>query len=206
MVNIGLLDFNIGNLKSLIQILKKISLDLNIILINKSSDFNKIDKLILPGQGSIISCLNFLKKKFILNSLINFIKIKPVLGICIGKHIFFSKSEENCNLNSLNIFDGNVKKFYSKNFLKIPHIGWNKIKIIKNHFLLKNISSLNYFYFAHSFYVLPYDYDCIYGITNYGVNFSSIFIKNNIFLVQFHPEKSSQLGMRLIYNFSIWNF
>ncbi|ASS47014.1 Imidazole glycerol phosphate synthase amidotransferase subunit [Candidatus Nasuia deltocephalinicola] len=204
MINIGLLDYSVGNLRSLMQIFKNLPLNFNIILIKNSSDFNKIDKLILPGQGSILSCLNFLKKNFLFNSLFNFIKNNPVLGICIGKHIFFNKSDEG-SINSLGIFPGLVKKFNNKNLFKIPHIGWNKVKFIKYHFLLKNIYKLNYFYFSHSFYVIPYEHNYIYGLSNYNVNFSSIFIKNNIFLVQFHPEKSSYLGINLIYNFCIWN-
>lgn len=205
LINLGIIDFNVGNLRSLLQVFNGISsLRYNIIFIKNENDFNKIDKLILPGQSSIFSCLKFLKKNNLFYSLINFSNNKPVLGICVGKQIFFSKSEEENNLNSLNFFKGYVKKF-KNSFFKIPQIGWNKVKLIKKHFLLNNLSSSNYFYFSHSFYVLPENFEYIYGLTDYGVIFSSIFIKKNIFLLQFHPEKSSLSGIKLIYNFSIWD-
>lgn len=205
LINLGIIDFNVGNLRSLLQIFNIISLNYNIIFIKNKNDFNKIDKLILPGQSSIFSCLNFLKKNDLFDHLINFSNYKPVLGICVGKQIFFSESEEDKKLISLNFFKGDVKKIKSNNFLKVPHIGWNKVKFIKKHFLLNGICSLKYFYFSHSFYVLPNDFEFIYGLTRYGIVFSSIFIKKNIFLTQFHPEKSFLSGIRMIYNFSIWN-
>lgn len=202
LINLGIIDFNVGNLRSLLQIFNILPIDFNVILIKNNSDFYKIDKLILPGQSSVNSCLSFLERNDLLYSLIKFSFNKKIMGICAGKHIFFEKSEES-DIFSLNILSGYVKKFNFNNFLKIPHIGWNKVKIIRNHFLLKGLD-LNYFYFAHSFYILPNDIEFSYGITNYNFNFSSIFINKNILLVQFHPEKSSSSGLKLIYNFSIW--
>lgn len=123
LVNLGIIDFNVGNLRSLLQVFFNISIDYNIIFVKNENDFNRIDRLVLPGQSSVFSCLNFLKKNHLFYSLINFSKYKPILGICVGKQIFFSESEEEKKLFSLNFFKGFVKKFKENNFLKIPHIG-----------------------------------------------------------------------------------
>lgn len=204
LINLGIIDFNTGNLRSLLQVFNILPLNFNITFIKEDIDFYKVDKLIIPGQSSINSCLYFIKKNNLFDFLLNFSKSKPIMGICVGKHIFFSKSEES-NLYSLNFFSGFVKKFKSIKFLKIPHIGWGRVRFLKNHFLLNGINNFSHFYFAHSFYTLPDNFDYVYGLTKYGFNFSSIFIKNNILLIQFHPEKSSLSGLKLIYNFSIWD-
>lgn len=204
---IGILNFGSGNLMSILQVFQKLSISLNIIIIKSVYDFNKIDRLILPGQGSIDSCIDYLYKFNLIQALITFCHIKPIMGICVGKHILFNKNEEGYNYLGLNLFSGEVKKFNNINnelYYKVPHIGWNKVKLLNNHYLLTNIPNLSPFYFVHSYYVLSNNLKYIYGITNYMKNFVSILIKNNIILTQFHPEKSSIMGLKLCYNFCLW--
>ncbi|XXS36676.1 MAG: imidazole glycerol phosphate synthase subunit HisH [Candidatus Nasuia deltocephalinicola] len=200
-MNIGIFNFNTGNLKSILHILKKIPININLHIIdNKFNKFKIIDKIIMPGQGSNPSIIeNILNFK---NEDIAYIfKNKQILGICIGKQIFFNLSEE-FNCLGLNFFKGKIKKFFiNKKFFKIPHIGWNKVFFLKNHPIIDNIKNSSFFYFSHSFYLVSELKKYIIGTTKYNFFFSSIFIKNNLFLFQFHPEKSSIQGFKIFYNF-----
>lgn len=204
MINIGIVDFGFGNLKSIIQIIKKININSNVYLINENfKNFKKIDKLIIPGQGFNYKWVfNFFKNNF--HKFINLIINKTTLGICVGKQIFFNKSDE-FNSESLSLFNGNIKKFINNNFKnKIPNIGWKKVFFINNHFLLNNLNSSNNFYFSHSYYLIPFESKHTFGLTKSRICFSSIYIKNNIFLLQFHPEKSFKQGFLIFNNFFNW--
>ncbi|BEH03963.1 imidazole glycerol phosphate synthase glutamine amidotransferase subunit [Candidatus Nasuia deltocephalinicola] len=203
-MNIGILDTGIGNLKSIIKILKTLSVNLKLYLINKKfKNFIKLDKLIIPGQGSSYNWIkNFLEFDiFQLNKI--FLNL-PILGICVGKQIFFNITEEFNSLN-LNYINGLIKKFFiNKKFYKIPHIGWNNVYFLKKHNLLKNFKNFEKFYYSHSYYLNCEYSEFIYGFSKYNFIFNSIFIKNNLFLTQFHPEKSGISGINLFYNFYYW--
>ncbi|WP_259286541.1 imidazole glycerol phosphate synthase subunit HisH [Candidatus Nasuia deltocephalinicola] len=202
MLNIGIFDFGSGNLKSIIQILNNLTLNLNLYIINKSfNNLEKLNKIIIPGQGAPYGLIKeFLKFDFLkIKNLFNNIKI---LGICVGKQIFYKKSNE-LSTKCLNYLDGNVNSFnFKKN--KIPNIGWNKVFILKKHKLLNGIKNCDFFYFSHTFYIINKNYKFIYSFSKYNIFYPSIFIKNNLFLVQFHPEKSFKNGYKLFYNFCIW--
>ncbi|WP_259289753.1 imidazole glycerol phosphate synthase subunit HisH [Candidatus Nasuia deltocephalinicola] len=202
MLNIGILNFGFGNLKSIIQILNNLTIDLNVYIINENfSNFEKINKVIIPGQGSPYNLIKvFLNFDFIkIRSLFNNIKI---LGICVGKQIFYENSFE-LNTKCLSYLKGFVRNFNFKNN-KIPNIGWNKLYIIKKHKLLKGLKSGDLFYFSHGYYLVNNNYEFIYSFSKYNVFYPTIFIKNNLFLVQFHPEKSFKKGYKLFYNFCVW--
>lgn len=190
---IVIIDYGLGNLGSVKNTLNKLGVDS---MISKSiDDIKKADALILPGVGSAKQGMKNLKERGLDKILINEIKKgKPFLGICLGMQLLFSSSEEG-NTECLNVVDGKVKKFNSE--LKVPQIGWNEVKI-KNSFNKAPIN--NSFYFVNSYYCEPTDRSLIIGETEYGINFCSILVKDNIIATQFHPEKSGQIGQQFIKN------
>jgi glutamine amidotransferase len=199
---IAVLDYGLGNVGSLLNAFEKLGIAA-IKTANPELLINA-DGLIFPGDGAAGAAMENLEKRKLINPLINFIKSgKPFLGICLGMQILLTSSAEG-NTKCLNIIPGQVKKF--NNGLKIPQIGWNQIRIknkelgIKNK-LFRNISDKSYFYFINSYYCVPDDKEIITGITDYGEDFCSIFLKNNICGVQFHPEKSGRSGFQLLLNY-----
>ena len=198
---IVIIDYGLGNLGSVKNTLNKLGVDS---MISKSiDDIKKADALILPGVGSAKQGMKNLKKRGLDKILINEIKKgKPFLGICLGMQLLFSKSEEG-NVSCLNVIEGKVKVFKNKK-LKIPQIGWNRVKIkneeliVKN--LFKNIPKNNSFYFVNSYFCQPKDESIVVGETEYGINYCSVLVKDNITATQFHPEKSGQVGLRFIKN------
>ncbi len=141
------------------------------------------------------------------NDLIEVIKVtskeKPFLGICLGLQLLFDHSEENNGTDGLSIIPGEVIKF-KNNELKIPHMGWNEVKQIKNHPLWHNIDNNSRFYSVHSYFVKETDSSCVTGTTYYGENFTSAIAQDKLFAVQFHPEKSQSDGLQLLKNFTNW--
>ncbi|OGE19320.1 imidazole glycerol phosphate synthase, glutamine amidotransferase subunit [Candidatus Daviesbacteria bacterium RIFCSPLOWO2_02_FULL_41_8] len=199
---IVIIDYGVGNLASVKNALDKLGAESKI-----SSDplvIKKAKALILPGVGAAGQGMKNLKKSGLDKVLVGEIKKgKPFLGICLGMQLLFEKSEEG-NVNCLGIFKGQVKKF--KKMRKIPQIGWNQVKLqvqnskckVQN---LQGVPNNSFFYFVNSYYCLPEDKDTIIGLTDYGEEFASIVVKKNIIGVQFHPEKSGQVGFKLLENF-----
>lgn len=196
---IAVIDYGAGNLKSITNALDFLKVKYKVT--DKVSDIEKADKIIFPGVGSFGDCVKSLKKKGLFESLKKEIIRKPYLGICLGLQVLFESSEESIGVKGLSIFKGKCKKFKSKD-LKIPQIGWNSIKIInKKSLLLKNIKNDFYFYFVHSYYVDPKDKEIILTKTDYGIDFVSAIEKDNIFATQFHPERSGNIGLKILENF-----
>jgi glutamine amidotransferase len=200
---IAIIDYGMGNLRSVEKALQKLGAEVKI-----TSEPEKIleaGKVVLPGVGAFRDAINELKKLRLTQVLIESIKSnKPFLGICLGMQLLFTKSEEGGDIRGLDIISGRVKRFSVDYRLKIPHIGWNRIKIAQDKRdcpLLKDIPDGSYMYFAHSYYVQPDIKDVTITQTNYGVNFSSMIWDNSIFGVQFHPEKSQRLGLKILENF-----
>lgn len=169
-------------------------------------DILKATKLILPGVGHFSSGMNSLNDQNIRNSLEKKVleeKI-PIFGICLGMQLFTNGSEEG-NVRGLGWIDADTKRFDFKNEkdrnLKIPHVGWRKINRLKNSILLKGIPENHKYYFTHSYYVSCNNYNDLYATTKYGLEFSSIFQRDNIYGTQFHPEKSHATGFKVLINF-----
>lgn len=217
-INIVIVDYGMGNLHSIARAIKYASPEANIKISISVQEINTADKIILPGQGAMKDCMLNLKESGIFNALINALKNKPLLGICVGQQMLFTESEEG-NTRCLDIFDGEVKHFNnayisqstinsdnnnSKEKLKVPHMGWNKVHQLKDHFIWNKIPNDEYFYFTHSFYVESKDKSIVAGVTSYGIDFASAIAKDNIFTTQFHPEKSSKYGLILYKNFIEW--
>lgn len=199
---IVIIDYKMGNTGSILNMLKKIGE--TAVTSSDIKDINNADKLILPGVGSFdtgINNINNLGLLDILNKKVLEEKTQ-ILGICLGMQLFANKSEEGIN-RGLGWIDGNVVKFkFKDNNLKIPHMGWNEIKIKKDDVLFRNIPEEPRFYFVHSYYLSCNDNNDVLATTNYSYDFASAVRKNNIMGVQFHPEKSHKYGMNLLKNFA----
>lgn len=197
---IVIVDYGMGNLGSIKNMFEAIGSEAEI-----TSDLGKIknaQKLILPGVGSFDNGMENLKK-LKLNSVLNelvMIRKTPILGICLGMQLMTEKSEEGKS-PGLGWIKGETKKFANQNF-KIPHMGWNNVKIVKKHPLAEGLNSRAQFYFVHSYFVLLKENRDELLQTNYGGKFTSAFQRANIFGVQFHPEKSHKFGMQLLKNFA----
>lgn len=190
-----------GNLKSVEKAFLKIGVPVKVT--QSPLDIDMASAVVLPGVGAFADCMGNLKEKGLLEAILKAIeKGKPYLGICLGLQILFEESDEFGPSKGLGIIPGRVKRFSFQNrSLKIPHMGWNSIKIIKRSPILKYIPDDSYFYFVHSYYVEPRDKDVVSTLTEYGLEFVSSIWKDNIIATQFHPEKSQELGLKLLRGF-----
>jgi len=197
-----IVNYGMGNLNS---IAKRIShLKTSFTISNDPAELLKADKIILPGVGHFGKAMNNLKGLNLLNALNEAVLVKntPILGICLGMQLMANKSEEGY-VDGLKWVDGEVVKFRVTDHLKfkVPHMGWNQIEKIKKSKLLTGIDDQSEFYFVHSYHLLNNDQKDILAQTEYCYNFTSAIEKNNIFGVQFHPEKSHGTGEKLLKNF-----
>lgn len=190
---IALIDYGAGNTASVANSLNDIGTEY--IISKKESEIIRADKVIFPGVGAA----SFAVRKLCMLNIFNTLKIikKPVLGICLGMQLFGNYSEEG-DTECLGKFDFSTKKFDSSKE-RVPHMGWNQVEITKQSKLFNGIRNREYFYFAHSYYVPLIEETT--SITKHGISFSSSIEKNNIYGVQFHPEKSGKIGLQILKNF-----
>ena len=205
-MNVIIVDYNSGNISSVINSFKEVAKDK--VNIEVTSDLNKIkssDKIVLPGQCSFKSCVDALNKIDGLSHALNEFAIslkKPLLGICVGLQMFADTGYEETETKGLGWIPGKVSKIDNQNRkYKLPHIGWNEIKIIKDSKIFKGIENKSHMYFVHSYEFVPNDKDVISATTDYSSNIVCSIEKENIFGTQFHPEKSDKMGLKIIKNF-----
>ena len=205
-LNVVVIDYGLGNVHSAKQSTEKAIEQTNkkgVIKISSNyTSLKNASHIILPGQGAFESCLKgLLSLKGLINELKEqiFIKKKPLLGICVGMQLLANESFENGTHEGLGLIDGSIIKIPTEK-LKLPHMGWNEIAINNNHKILNGISN-NHFYFVHSYYFKTKKIENVIASTNYEINFPAIIAKDNIFGTQFHPEKSSNSGIKLLSNF-----
>jgi glutamine amidotransferase len=196
---IAIVDYGMGNLRSVEKGFLKVGVDARVT--NSPEFIDGADGVVLPGVGAFKDCMRELTNLQLVDAVVRAIQNnKPYLGICLGLQVLFSESEEFGRCRGLDIFRGKVVRF-PEGELKVPHMGWNTLKLQKDNPLLEGIDNLSYFYFVHSFYVVSDDSSIVSTTTDYGVDFVSMVWKDNIYAVQFHPEKSQNVGLRLLKNF-----
>lgn len=198
---IGIINTGIGNIPSVLSALKKIEKDT--LLCTNKNDLDKVKKIILPGVGSFKVFNEKINDTELFYPIQNKVKNGiPILGICLGFHALFEKSIEYGVFEGLNLIKGEVVKINSlKKGIKVPHIGWNSCKFHKDCKLFKGIKNESDFYFTHSYTPINYDNNFVSSFSNYEVDLVSAIEKENIFGVQFHPEKSQKNGLKLLKNF-----
>ena len=205
-MNVTIVDYNSGNISSVINSFKEAAQ--NKVNIEVTADLNKIkssDKIVLPGQGSFKSCVAALSNINGLVDTLNEFAInnkKPLLGICVGLQMFADIGYEETETKGLGWISGKVSKIDNQNGkYKLPHIGWNQLKIVKDSKIFKGIENNSHMYFVHSYEIIPEDKSVVSATTDYSSSIVCSIEKENIFGTQFHPEKSDKIGLRIINNF-----
>ena len=198
---IVIVDYGMGNLRSVQKAFERVGVEARIS--RDCSLFDDTKALVFPGQGSFPDAVRNLENQKLMDPLRNWIKKdKPFLGICLGLQLLFQTSEEGEGIEGLSVFEGNVARFPPRG--KIPHMGWNTMERISSGGecpILQGIPHSSYFYFVHSYYVVPDDSSIAVTTTDYIVDFVSMIWKGNLFAMQFHPEKSQDCGLKIISNF-----
>jgi glutamine amidotransferase len=198
---IVIIDYGMGNLRSVQKGFERFGFEAKIT--KEPNELKEAEAIVLPGVGAFRDCIKNLDQLGLIEALIQSIEDgKPYLGICLGLQILFSESEEFGLQKGLDLIKGKVVKFKSDLNHKVPHMGWNTVEVLRDIPILHGIKSGDFFYFVHSYYVIPEDESCISTVTEYGIRFASSITKDNIFATQFHPEKSQQKGLQILENFA----
>ena len=214
---IAIVDYGMGNLRSVYQALHHVAPDANVLIAHTPEEIYSAERVLLPGQGAMPDCMKHLAESGLLEALLDAAKNKPLLGICVGEQMLFDQSAEVRAASNtpwtpcLGLISGEVRRFELAGKLqpdgsayKVPHMGWNQVRQDRQHPLWEGIPDLTSFYFVHSYYVVPQRKEDIAGSTEYGDWFTSAVTKDNIFATQFHPEKSAEYGLKLYKNFVSW--
>ena len=193
---IGIIDYGAGNLLSVKKALDYLRVDCRIV--NTKNDFKRIKKIILPGVGAFQSAIQRLKDTGIYEITREWLSAnKPFLGICLGMQLLFEASDESKGAAGFSVFKGKALRFKSE---KVPQIGWNQVRIRRKSKLMRGIKDNSFFYFLHGYFVQPINNNVVIGTTDYNTVYPSVIESGNIYAVQFHPEKSSNVGLKLINN------
>ena len=211
MKKIVVVDYGMGNLRSVAQALRAVAPEKDILVSGAVSDLKEAERIVLPGQGAMPDCMASLEKSGLKDALLDAARKKPVFGVCVGEQMLFDWSEEG-DTSFLGLLPGKVVRFRLDNRVqpdgsrfKVPQMGWNRVKQVNPHPLWQGIPDNSFFYFVHSFHVVPSRSEQMVGETEYGMPFCSAVAHENIFATQFHPEKSADVGLRLYRNFIHWN-
>jgi len=206
---IAVIDYGMGNLRSVSKALEHVAGDKQVIVTADPAVVAAAERVVFPGQGAMPDCMRELDARGLRAAVLQAAKDKPFLGICIGQQMLFAHSDEG-NVPGLGIFPGEVKRFPEDKMLgadglrlKVPHMGWNEVQQ-KPHAMWAGIADGARFYFVHSYCVQPADPALTTGICDYGIPFTCAVGRDNIFAVQFHPEKSARDGLQLLKNFVEW--
>jgi len=195
---IAIIDYGAGNLRSVAKAIDKLGYEAKVTTDSKVITTSKV--VILPGVGAAGNTMDSLRRLGLVDTVKQVISAgQPFLGICLGLQVLLTSSEESGGYNCLDIIPGNVRLL--PNSLKVPHMGWNQLRQKIDHPVFKEIPEGSNFYFVHGYYVDPIDRSVVAGETAYGFDFCSMIIKDNLVATQFHPEKSGDLGLRMLDNF-----
>ena len=201
-MKIAVVDYGMGNLRSVSKALERVAPHANVLVTADPASIRGADRVVVPGQGALADCMRQLGASGAREAVVEATRNKPFLGICIGLQMLFERGEEG-NSAGLGVLPGHVPRF-SLSGLKIPHIGWNEVAQACAHALWSGIPDCSRFYFVHSYYPAPRDSGITAARSVYGEPFTCAIARDNIFAVQFHPEKSQSAGLQLLSNFVRW--
>jgi len=197
-VKVVVVDYGAGNLHSVSRAV--VNAGTRPLVTSNPAYLEDAEALIVPGVGAAADTMANLRRSGFVEPIREYIASgRPFLGVCMGQQALFDVSEEGGEHECLGILPGRVVRF--SNGLKVPHMGWNQVRIVRPHPIFEGIADASYFYFVHSYYPQPNDADVIIGETDYGVTFASVIARDNVVATQFHPEKSGEMGLRMYANF-----
>jgi len=211
MSSVAVIDYGMGNLHSIAKALQHAEHDVEVLVTSDVSAILQADRVVFPGVGAIRDCMQALNESGLAEVIRNVANTKPLLGICLGMQALLSDSEENGGTPCLNIIPGHVRRFPADlqdsngHILKIPHMGWNQVHQAGSHPLWESIDQDSRFYFVHSYYAQPHVASVAAATSQYPNAFACALAQDNVFAVQFHPEKSQTVGLQLLKNFLHWD-
>lgn len=210
-VDIAVVDYGMGNLHSVAKALEKVAKGAKVVVTDDAQTILDAGRVVFPGQGAAPDCMREIDARGLREVVRQAASEKPFLGICMGLQVLFEHSDEG-DTPCLGIFPGQVKRFIQAkmtdaqgNRLKVPHMGWNNVRQSRPHPLWAGLPDGERFYFVHSYFVVPARPDLVAGYADYPTEFVCACARDNLFAVQFHPEKSASAGLRLLANFVSWN-
>jgi len=201
-MRIAVVDYGMGNLRSVSKALEHVAPEAEVVVTAAPGAISSSERVVVPGQGALPDCMRQLEASGAREAVVEAAARKPFLGICIGLQMLFERGEEG-DTAGLGLLPGRVPRF-ALTGLKIPHIGWNEVAQARPHALWAGIPDRSRFYFVHSYYPAPRDPALTAATTVYGAPFTCAIARDNIFAVQFHPEKSQSAGLQLLSNFVRW--
>jgi imidazole glycerol-phosphate synthase subunit HisH len=207
---IAVVDVGMGNLRSVAKAIEHVAPRESVQIASEAATVRDAARVVFPGQGAMPDCMRTLRESGLEDAVYAAAAEKPFLAVCVGEQMLFDRSEEG-DTAGLGIFGGNVVRFRNNmqradgTRLKVPHMGWNRVRQSKRHALWNGIDDQSWFYFVHSYYVEPQSPGLVIGETSYGGVFTCAVARDNIFATQFHPEKSAAAGLRIYENFTRWN-
>jgi glutamine amidotransferase len=208
---IAVVDYGMGNLRSVAKAIEHVAPKQTVTVTSDAAAVRAADRVVFPGQGAMPDCMRYLREYGLDDAVREAAATKPLLAVCIGEQMLFERSEEG-GVAGLGVFRGSVVRFRDDAMrlpdgrrLKVPHMGWNRVRQTQRHPLWAGIPDDSWFYFVHSYYVVPADPAVAAGESTYGGVFTCVVGGDNIFATQFHPEKSSAAGLRIYENFTRWN-
>lgn len=210
MTDVAVVDYGMGNLRSVAKAVERVAPGLTVAVTSEPEAVRQAARVIFPGQGAMPDCMRELAARGLREAVVEAARTKPFLGICIGLQMLFERSDEG-GVAGLGLLPGQVRRFPDEKMtdaagvrLKVPHMGWNQVRQTLPHALWEGIAQDARFYFVHSYFPEPANRDIVAGEAVYGVPFACACARENIFAVQFHPEKSQAAGLRLLTNFVAW--
>ena len=208
---IAVIDYGMGNLRSVAKALAHVAPDRRIVVTGDPAVIGDAERVVLPGQAAMPDCIRCLDESGLRAVVLAVARDRPFLGVCLGLQMLFDRSEEGPT-SGLGLMPGRVVRFREDTMtlaggerLKVPHMGWNRVRQVRRHPLWHGIADDERFYFAHSYHPVPVDPSVVAGTTDYPAAFTCAVAQANIFATQFHPEKSQLAGLRLLANFVAWN-
>jgi len=211
MIDIAIVDYGMGNLRSVSNALERVARGQKVLVTGVADDVRDARRVVFPGQGAMPDCMRELDARGLRPAVLEAARSRPFLGICIGLQMLFDASEEG-DVPGLGLLPGRVVRFPATGLigagsgkLKVPHMGWNEVQQAVEHPLWRGIQQASRFYFVHSYYPVPRDRSSIAAYASYPSPFACAVARDNLFAVQFHPEKSQELGLKLLSNFVVWD-